>query len=135
MSEEQWIAVDRHITDLLVPHDPSLAASAAVAKPRVCATVSQTDGSKWYDGLAIALVTLTGNAVLGVGFVRALRAGRYRATSTARLSRMTVTFTWPGYSSWSSISRAISCESSTAPSSSTSAGFTITRISRPAWSA
>ena len=30
----------------------------------------------------------------------------------ARLSRMTVTLIWPGYSSSSSISRAISCESS-----------------------
>src|SRR5919204_1027340 len=59
----------------------------------------------------------------------------FRATSTARLSRITVTLIWPGYSSWSSISRAISCESSTAWSSSTSFGLTITRISRPAWSA
>src|SRR5579884_259891 len=57
------------------------------------------------------------------------------ATSTARLSRITVTLIWPGYSRWSSISRAISCESRTAPSSSTSCGFTRTRISRPAWSA
>ena len=46
-----------------------------------------------------------------------------RATSTERLSRITVTFTWPGYSSWSSISRAISCESSAARSSSTSVGL------------
>ena len=59
----------------------------------------------------------------------------YLATSTARLSRITITFTWPGYSSWSSISRAISCERRTAASSSTSVGSTITRISRPAWSA
>jgi hypothetical protein len=59
----------------------------------------------------------------------------YFATSIARDSRMTMTFTWPGYSSWSSISRAISCESSAAPSSSTSLGSTITRISRPACSA
>ena len=42
-----------------------------------------------------------------------------RATSIDRLSRITVTFTWPGYSSWSSISRAISCERSAAWSSST----------------
>jgi predicted O-methyltransferase YrrM len=38
MREEQWIAVDRYITDLLVPHDPSLAAalaaSAAAGLPR-----------------------------------------------------------------------------------------------------
>jgi len=56
----------------------------------------------------------------------------YFANSTARLSRITVTFTWPGYSSSASISRAISCESSTAPSSSSAPGCTITRISRPA---
>jgi hypothetical protein len=60
---------------------------------------------------------------------------RYFANSIARDSRMTVTLIWPGYSSWSSISRAISCESRTAPSSSTSFGLTMTRISRPAWSA
>ena len=59
----------------------------------------------------------------------------YLATSIARLSRITITLTWPGYSSWSSISLAISCDSRTAPSSSTSAGSTMTRISRPAWSA
>jgi hypothetical protein len=57
------------------------------------------------------------------------------ANSTARLSRMTVTLIWPGYSSWSSISLAISCESRMAASSSMSVGFTITRTSRPAWSA
>src|SRR5262249_46426989 len=56
----------------------------------------------------------------------------YFATSIARDSRMTITFTCPGYSSWSSISRAISWERSTAPSSSTSLGSTMTRISRPA---
>jgi hypothetical protein len=56
----------------------------------------------------------------------------YFATSMARLSRITITFTWPGYSSWSSISRAISCERSTAASSSISEGSTITLISRPA---
>ena len=61
--------------------------------------------------------------------------GVYFATSMARLSRITITFTWPGYSSWSSISRAISCERRTAPSSSTSDGSTMTRISRPACSA
>ena len=63
------------------------------------------------------------------------RPHAYFANSTARLSRMTVTFTWPGYSSWSSISRAISWLRRIAASSSISAGFTITRISRPAWSA
>src|SRR3954463_12447403 len=53
----------------------------------------------------------------------------------ARLSRMTVTLIWPGYSSWSSTSRAISCERRTAASSSISFGLTSTRISRPAWRA
>ena len=57
------------------------------------------------------------------------------ANSTARLSRMTVTLIWPGYSSCSSISRAISWDRRTAVSSSMSVGFTITRTSRPAWSA
>jgi hypothetical protein len=32
----------------------------------------------------------------------------YFATSTARDSRITITLTWPGYSSWSSICLAIS---------------------------
>ena len=61
--------------------------------------------------------------------------GVYFATSIARLSRITMTFTCPGYSSWSSISRAISCDRRTAPSSSTSEGSTMTRISRPACNA
>ena len=64
------------------------------------------------------------------GMVEAERV--YFATSIARDSRMTMTFTCPGYSSWSSISRAISWERSTAPSSSISLGSTMTRISRPA---
>ena len=34
----------------------------------------------------------------------------FAATSTARLSRITVTLIWPGYSRWFSISRAISCD-------------------------
>ncbi len=65
---------------------------------------------------------------------RTFRA-RYFAYSIARDSRITVTLIWPGYSRAASISRAISCESSTAWSSSISSGLTITRISRPAWSA
>jgi hypothetical protein len=73
----------------------------------------------------------------GVGrdsrMVPAVRPGPgYFAYSIARDSRMTVTFTWPGYSSSASISRAISCDSRTAVSSSTSFGFTSTLISRPA---
>ncbi len=60
---------------------------------------------------------------------------RHFANSVARLSRMTVTLIWPGYSISDSISRAISCERSTASSSVTSVGLTITRTSRPAWSA
>ncbi len=59
-------------------------------------------------------------------------ARSYFAKSVARDSRITVTLIWPGYSSSCSISRAISCESSTAPSSSSALGWTITRISRPA---
>src|SRR5437867_34548 len=60
---------------------------------------------------------------------------RYLAYSTARDSRMTVTLICPGYSSWPSISRAISCDRSTAASSSISDGLTMTLISRPAWRA
>src|SRR5438094_4695636 len=56
----------------------------------------------------------------------------YFANSIARDSRITVTLIWPGYSRRSSMSRAISYESSAAWSSSISAGLTITRISRPA---
>ena len=56
----------------------------------------------------------------------------HRAKSVALDSRMTVTLIWPGYSSSCSISRAISCESRTAPSSSSVLGWTMTRISRPA---
>src|SRR5512133_555909 len=59
----------------------------------------------------------------------------YLANSVARDSRITVTLIWPGYSSSCSMSRAISCESSAAWSSSISAGLTMTRISRPACSA
>jgi Transcriptional regulator, AbiEi antitoxin/Protein of unknown function (DUF559) len=56
----------------------------------------------------------------------------HRAKSVALDSLITVTFICPGYSSSCSISRAISCESSTAPSSSSVPGWTMTRISRPA---
>ena len=62
----------------------------------------------------------------------ALRGRSYFANSVARDSRITVTLIWPGYSSVDSISRAISRERSTAMSSSTSPGLTITRRSRPA---
>src|SRR6266480_5620961 len=65
----------------------------------------------------------------------AVVAAWFFATSMARLSRMTVTFTWPGYSRRSSISRAISWARSAASSSPTSPGLTMTLISRPAWSA
>ena len=58
--------------------------------------------------------------------------GGHRAYSVARDSRITVTLIWPGYSSSFSISRAISCESTVAASSSIALGATITRISRPA---
>src|SRR5262249_36665333 len=65
-----------------------------------------------------------------------LSAGKgYLAYSIARDSRITVTLICPGYSSCCSISRAISCERSAASSSPISSGLTITRTSRPAWSA
>jgi hypothetical protein len=48
MSLDQWTAVDRYITDLLVPHIPEL--------DGVLET-SQTVGSTGYDGFLIALVT------------------------------------------------------------------------------
>jgi hypothetical protein len=55
MTQDQWTAVDRYLTDLFVASDPALAALAA--HPRLTATAIQTVGSKGYDGLAIALVT------------------------------------------------------------------------------
>jgi hypothetical protein len=57
----------------------------------------------------------------------------YRATSLTRLSRITVTLIWPGYSRSLSICLEISKASLAATRSSTSEGWTITRISRPAW--
>jgi hypothetical protein len=59
----------------------------------------------------------------------------YRAYSVARLSRMTVTRIWPGYSSSSSICLEMSKASLAAMRSSTTEGWTMTRISRPAWMA
>jgi hypothetical protein len=75
MTQQRWSAVDRYITDLLLPPDPSLdaalEASAAAglpahrvspaqllaADPRVSATAIQTVGPKSHDGFAIGLVT------------------------------------------------------------------------------
>ena len=59
----------------------------------------------------------------------------YLATSLTRLSRMTVTLIWPGYSRSLSICLEMSKASFAATRSSTSEGWTITRISRPAWMA
>jgi hypothetical protein len=59
----------------------------------------------------------------------------YRATSLTRLSRITVTLIWPGYSRSLSICLEMSKASLAAMRSSTSLGWTITRISRPAWMA
>ena len=58
-----------------------------------------------------------------------------RAYSTARDSRTTVTWTWPGYSMSRSMRWAMSRASSTAEASSTFSGSTMMRISRPAWMA
>ena len=51
MSQEQWAAVDRYITDTLLSPDPVL-----VAEQRVSATAIQTVGSKGYDGFTLAVV-------------------------------------------------------------------------------
>lgn len=59
-------------------------------------------------------------------------AANYLAYSLARISRITVTLIWPGYSRLSSIFWAICRESSITPRSSTSSGLTMTRTSRPA---
>src|SRR5690606_7307005 len=57
----------------------------------------------------------------------------HRAYSTARDSRTTVTWTWPGYSMSCSMRFAMSRASRTAEASSTLSGCTMMRISRPAW--
>ena len=57
----------------------------------------------------------------------------YFATPTARLSRMTTTFTWPGYCISFSMRCAISWASTVVAASSTASGSTMTRTSRPAW--
>src|SRR3989339_1752847 len=59
----------------------------------------------------------------------------YFAVSEARVSRITVTRTSPGYSSSDSIFFAISCASFTAALSSILSGWTMTRTSLPAWMA
>ena len=60
-------------------------------------------------------------------------ARAYLAVSMARVSRITVTLIWPGYSRLSSIFLAMSLARRRAPRSSTSSGLTRMRISRPAW--
>jgi hypothetical protein len=59
----------------------------------------------------------------------------HRANSEARVSRITVTLIWPGYVISLSILRATSRASRVAASSFTAPGSTMTRISRPAWTA
>ena len=55
---------------------------------------------------------------------------------TARLSRMTTTFTWPGYCiSLSMRLRDVVGEDAWWRASSTTSGSTMTRTSRPAWMA
>ena len=56
----------------------------------------------------------------------------YRAYSTARVSRMTMTLIWPGYSMESWIFLVMSRAIRMAARSSTFSGCTITRTSRPA---
>ena len=62
----------------------------------------------------------------------AMPGSPYFATPTARLSRMTTTFTWPGYCISFSMRCAMSCASTVVAASSTVSGSTITRTSRPA---
>src|SRR3954469_17677563 len=81
--------------------------------------------------LRVVLVHLTAER-RDVVALHATSQASQRAYSVARDSRMTVTLIWPGYSSSFSISRAMSRLSSTAGSSSTAVGSTMTRISRPA---
>ncbi len=80
MTQEQWTAVDRYITDLLLPPDPALEAaleaSAAAGLPphhvapnqgKLLLLLARVEGartileigtgSKGYDGFALALVT------------------------------------------------------------------------------
>ena len=59
----------------------------------------------------------------------------YFAYSVLRVSRMTLTRIWPGYSICSSIRLAISLAMTLMPSSVTSSGLTMIRTSRPDWMA
>ena len=61
--------------------------------------------------------------------------GAYLANSTARVSRMTLTLIWPGYSISFSMRLTISFASTSVPASLTSSGLTMMRISRPDWMA
>lgn len=61
------------------------------------------------------------------------RDSSYLAYSTERVSRITVTLIWPGYSRVSSTFLAISRDKAIAPKSSTTLGRTTIRTSRPAW--
>ena len=83
-------------------------------------------------GVVRAVVVLAARDAAELHRVSAAAEQPHFAKSVALDSRMTVTLICPGYSSSCSISRAISCDSSTAPSSSSVFGWTMTRISRPA---
>ena len=63
------------------------------------------------------------------------RVSCYFAIATERTSRITVTFTWPGYCISVSIFFEMSCASCSASASVTSVWLTKTRTSRPAWMA
>ena len=62
-----------------------------------------------------------------------LRRRVYLANSVARVSRMTLTLIWPGYSSSFSMRLTISLAMSTESASLTCSGLTMMRTSRPAW--
>ena len=59
----------------------------------------------------------------------------YLAYSVLRVSRITFTRIWPGYSSSRSMRLAIYLAITLVPSSVTSSGLTMMRISRPDWMA
>ena len=62
-------------------------------------------------------------------------SARYLAKSIARVSRMTLTLIWPGYSISRSMRLTISLARMRVPASLTSSGLTMMRTSRPDWMA
>ena len=67
------------------------------------------------------------------GLRRGFLVSAYFAYSVARVSRITFTRIWPGYSISFSMRLAISLASTRVPSSVTSSGLTMMRTSRPDW--